>query len=89
MKVIKVGATWCNGCLVMKPRWRDIEADNPWLKTEFYDFDESPEIVSKYNIDQNLPVALFLDSDGNEITRLSGEVSKDEIQKTVLALRTY
>ena len=49
MKVIKIGAIWCNGCLVMKPRWGEIEKKNPWLETEFYDFDESPEIVKKYN----------------------------------------
>jgi len=25
MKVLKFGAVWCSGCLVMRPRWRSIE----------------------------------------------------------------
>lgn len=40
MKVLKIGAVWCNGCLVMRPRWQEIEKENPWLKTEYFDFDE-------------------------------------------------
>jgi len=87
MKVIKVGATWCSGCLVMKPRWQEIEAENPWLETEYYDFDDNPEIAAKYKIDQELPVAILVDSNENEITRLCGEINKDEIQKTILAQR--
>ena len=40
MKVIKIGAVWCNGCLVMRPRWQEIETENPWLTTEYFDFDQ-------------------------------------------------
>ena len=88
MKVIKVGAVWCNGCIVMKPRWAEIEKENPELVTEFYDYDEHPEIVEKYQIDENLPVAIFLDDNGNEMKRLSGEVSKDELLQTIASLQS-
>jgi len=88
MKVIKIGAAWCNGCLIMKPRWAEIEQENPWLKTEFYDYDESPELVEKYHVTENLPVAIILDDAGNEQKRFSGEVEKDEILKTLETLRT-
>ncbi|NCU37572.1 thioredoxin [Candidatus Saccharibacteria bacterium] len=87
MKVIKVGAVWCSGCAVMKPRWQQIEQENPWLQTEFYDYDESPEVMAQYSIDENLPVAIFVDEQGNEITRRNGEVSKDELVETIQALR--
>lgn len=87
MKVIKVGAAWCNGCIVMKPRWAEIEKENPQLETEFYDYDEHPEIVEQYGIDENLPVALFLDNDGNELTRLSGEIAKDELLETIASFQ--
>lgn len=87
MRVIKVGAAWCSGCLVMKPRWQELEAENPWLKTEFYDYDEHPEIAKTYAIDENLPVAIFVSDDGRELQRLTGEVSKDDIQATIEALR--
>ena len=39
MKVLKFGAIWCNGCLVMKPRWAQIEEENSWLETEYFDFE--------------------------------------------------
>lgn len=83
MKIIKVGANWCPGCLVMKPRWKEIEEDLPWLETEYYDFDESKEIVEKYNIDDKLPVFIWLDKGGNEITRMQGEVEKEKLLKLI------
>ncbi len=86
MKVIKIGATWCNGCIVMKPRWAEIEQENSWLNTEFYDYDEHPEIVEKYRVNENLPVAIVLDDNDEELKRFSGEVEKDELLKTLKAL---
>ncbi|PKL31246.1 hypothetical protein CVV43_03225 [Candidatus Saccharibacteria bacterium HGW-Saccharibacteria-1] len=79
MKILKIGATWCAGCLVMKPRWADIEKDNDWLKTEYYDFDNDKEIVEKYNINDILPVFIFLDKNGNEFIRLTGEIEKNKL----------
>lgn len=79
MKVLKIGAVWCSGCLIMKPRWQEIEKELSWLKTEYYDFDESEEIVKKYNINQVLPVFIFLDKNNKEFLRLSGEISKKEL----------
>ncbi len=83
MKVLKFGAVWCNGCLVMKPRWKEIESELPWLTTEYYDYDQDKEMVSKHNISDNLPVFVFLDSKGQEFLRLHGEIAKDELIKTV------
>jgi len=45
----------------MKPIWRDIESENPWLKTTFYDFDEDTVAIEKYHVTGNLPVFIFLD----------------------------
>lgn len=79
MKVVKFGAVWCSGCLVMKPRWAEIEAENLWLQNEMYDFDNDKEAVEKYNITDTLPTFVFLDKDGNEFLRLTGEVDKDKL----------
>lgn len=76
MKVIKFGAVWCPGCLVMKPRWKEIETENPWLQTEYFDFDQDKEMVGKYQITNVLPVFVFLNKDGNEFMRLDGEIDK-------------
>lgn len=80
MKVLKFGAVWCPGCLVMKPRWKEIEAEHPWLKTEYHDFDTDKEAVQTYKIDHTLmPAFVFLDTQGNELLRLNGEVEKEKL----------
>ena len=79
MKVLKFGAVWCPGCLIMKPRWKEIEVENVWLQTEYYDFDNDKEAVNKYNITDTLPTFIFLDKEDNEILRLNGEIDKDEL----------
>jgi len=83
MKILKFGAVWCSGCLVMKPRWQEIEKELPWLETQYFDFDQDKEAVEKYKIDQNLPVFIFLDKNGQEMERLSGEPSKQELFKLI------
>jgi len=85
MKVIKVGAVWCNGCLVMRPRWKDIEQENPWLKTEYYDFDMDIEKIKPYHIESGvLPVFIFLDKTGKEFMRLHGEIEKTKLLQIIL-----
>ncbi len=79
MKVLKFGAVWCPGCLVMRPRWKEIEAENPWLETRYFEYDDSEEAVAKWQVGKNLPVFIFLDKNNKEITRLTGEVSKEEL----------
>lgn len=79
MKVLKFGAVWCPGCLVMKPRWKKIEEENSWLKNEYYDFDTDKEMVEKYKIDNILPTFVFLDKEGNEFLRLNGEIEEEKI----------
>jgi thiol-disulfide isomerase/thioredoxin len=83
MKVIKFGAAWCSGCLVMKPRWKEIEKENPWLKTETYNFDKAKEMAEKYKIDENLPAFVFVDKNGEEFLRLQGEVAKEKLIKII------
>ncbi|MDD3150901.1 MAG: thioredoxin family protein [Candidatus Gastranaerophilales bacterium] len=83
MKVLKFGAVWCPGCLVMKPRWKEIETDNSWLETEYHDFDQDKEVVEKYHITDVLPVFVFLDKNGNEFLRLDGEINKDKLVEII------
>ena len=79
MKVLKFGAVWCPGCLVMKPRWKEIEQEMPWLETQYFEYDDSLELAKRYDVTEDLPVFIFLDRDGNELLRLKGEVSKEEL----------
>jgi thiol-disulfide isomerase/thioredoxin len=84
MKVLKIGAVWCSSCLVMKPKWEEVEKKYSWLNTRYYDYDNSENIVKKYNIDSGkLPVFIFLDKKGNEIVRKQGELSKKKIVELI------
>ncbi len=85
MKVLKFGAEWCSGCLVMRPRWKEIETELPWLETEYYDYDKDKKIVEKYEIDRGkLPVFVFLSKQGKELFRKMGEISKKDLIKVIL-----
>ena len=84
MKVIKIGAVWCSGCLVMRPRWEEIEKENSWLVTENLDFGEDSEKIKMYDLDEgSLPTFIFLDKEGKEFTRLTGEISKKKLLKII------
>ncbi len=85
MKVIKIGAEWCSGCIVMRPRWRKVEEEHPWLMSEYYDYDASDEIIEKYGLEQGkLPTFIFLDGSGVELERRSGELTEKEIVELIL-----
>lgn len=87
MKVLKFGAVWCPGCIIMRPRWREIEQEQQWLKTEYYDYDSDTDMVTKYRITNKLPVCIFLDTEDNELKRLTGEVSKQELLELILQFK--
>lgn len=68
----------------MRPRWKKVEEEDAQLETSYYDFDESQPEVEKYNIeDGKLPVFVFLDKDGHEIERRSGEISIGQIKEII------
>ncbi|MFC1755822.1 thioredoxin family protein [Patescibacteria group bacterium] len=84
MKVVKIGAAWCSGCIVMGPRWKNVEEEHPWLISEYFDYDNSPEAVEKYGLEQGkLPTFIFLDKEDNELERTSGEISEKKIVELI------
>ena len=82
MKILKFGATWCKECIIMKPIFLEIEKEIPELKTEFYEADDSKEIMEKYNV-ESIPTFIFLDKNDKELLRLVGLQNKEELKKTV------
>ena len=79
MKIIKIGAIWCPGCLVMKRVWKNIITNYPELDITEYDLDMAKEEVVKYNPGKTLPIVIFLDEDGLELERIVGEVKEEEL----------
>lgn len=83
MKIIKIGASWCSGCIIMKKRFEEIEKLRT-INSQYYDFDIHEDMLKeKYNIEDKLPIFIFLDDNDNEITRLIGEPSIDDILKVL------
>lgn len=83
MKIIKFGAVWCPGCLVMRPIWKEIIKENTNLQIIEYDYDLDEDKQQKYNVGDKLPVIIMIDDNEKEIKRLVGEKTKDEILKFI------
>lgn len=77
MKVIKITALWCSGCLVMNKTWNEVLKLRD-VETESLDYDMDEEEVAKYNPGKILPVFIFF-KDDQEVTRTIGEKSKEEM----------
>lgn len=77
MKVIKITAMWCSGCLIMNKVWKKIlEKRN--LEVISLDFDMEEEEVAQYHPGDVLPVVIFM-KDHQEIERMVGEHTEEEI----------
>lgn len=83
MKIIKIGAIWCPGCLVMKKTWKSILEQYPNLNLMELDMDMNSEEVTKYNPGNVLPVIIFLDDKDNELERLIGEQKEKDITEII------
>ena len=82
MKVIKINAMWCPGCLISKEIWQEIEKEKPNHEYVSLDYDLDEEEVEKYNVGEILPVVIIMDND-KEIKRIIGEKTKKEIMNEV------
>ena len=81
MKIIRINAMWCSGCLSMKKIWKQIEKEYPNLNITTYDYDLDEEEVKKYNPGKILPVIIFQTK--NIEKRLIGEQTKENIEKII------
>lgn len=77
MKVVKINAVWCSGCLIMNKRWNNI-LKNYDIETVNLDFDIDEEEVQQYNVGDILPVFIFF-KNGIEVKRLVGEKTEEEL----------
>lgn len=84
MKIIKIGAIWCPGCLVMKKVWKNIINDYHNLEIIDLDYDMDSSEVTKYNPGKVLPVVIFMDKDNNELERLIGEQKESILRERII-----
>ena len=78
MKIIRINAVWCPGCLSMKKIWKEINNEYNFDITD-YDYDMDEDKIEKYNVGEKLPVVIKLSDNGEEITRIIGEKTKEEL----------
>ena len=83
MKIIKIGAMWCPGCLWMKKVWKNILSDYPELNIIELDYDMDGQEVEKYNPGKVLPVVIFMDDNDQELERVIGEVKEELLRKKI------
>ena len=89
MKIIKIGALWCPGCLVMKKVWKNINLKYDNLEIIELDYDMDKDEVSKYNVGDILPVVIFVSNEGTELERLIGEQKESVLIDKIDRLSDY
>ena len=85
MKIIRINAMWCSGCLSMKKIWKEIESEYADLDITNLDYDMDSDIVNKYDVGEILPVVIFMKDDIEK--RLIGEKTKKEIIDVIEELK--
>ena len=82
MKIIRINAMWCGGCLSMHKVWKTIEEKYKDIEYIQYDYDMDEDMVKEYNVGSILPVAIFY-KDDIEVARLNGEKTIEEIEGVI------
>ena len=62
----------------MRPMWDEIEKQFPDLQTEYYDADEHPEALEKYEV-KDIPSFIFLDDNDKIVDTLKGTQNKEDL----------
>lgn len=86
MKIVKISAIWCGGCLVMNKAWENLKKNYPEIEFITYDYDMDEEDVKKYNVGDILPVFIFFKNDV-EVKRINGEVKENILIETIEELK--
>ena len=71
MKIIKIGALWCPGCLIVNKALKEVKKE---YDIEVIDKDYDMDDIESYNVGDVLPVLIFPNG-----KRLVGERNKNEI----------
>lgn len=81
MEIVKIGAMWCSGCLIMNKIFREITNERE-INITSLDIDMDEDEALKYEPGDILPVFIFF-VDEREIHRMVGEHSKEEILNVI------
>ena len=79
MKIVKISSIACVSCIIVNEALEKIlENYDIDIEEIDYDFDEF-----SYEVGKILPVLIFVDDNGNELSRLVGESSYEKIEEEI------
>ena len=78
-ELLVISAVWCPSCLILNKHLKKLKEEYSNLIISRLDYDMDEEKIFKYNIGDKLPVMILLDEEGNELKRLIGEKSYNEM----------
>lgn len=84
MKVVKINAIWCSGCLIMNKIWNKVLKEYD-IETINLDYDMDEEEALSYSPGNILPVFIFYSGE-KEVKRVIGEKSEKEMFEIVKEL---
>jgi thiol-disulfide isomerase/thioredoxin len=74
--IVVISAVWCPSCLILNKHLKKLKEEyNVNITKLDYDFDD----IEEYNIGDKLPVMILKDENDNEVKRLIGEKTYQEI----------
>ncbi|UCG42842.1 MAG: thioredoxin fold domain-containing protein [candidate division WOR-3 bacterium] len=78
-KLWDFSAEWCPPCQDQKPIIHELEGElKGKVEVKIIDVDQEKDLASKFNI-KAIPTQVFLDKNGNELSRHTGFFSKDSL----------
>ena len=75
-KVELYSASWCSSCEVVKPIVEKLET----VEVEIIDVEKQTERAVSLSI-RSIPVVRVLDEEGNQLGRLVGKITKQQIEE--------
>ena len=81
MKFVKITASWCLSCILMKSKIESFESRFvDGVEIINLDADQNKEEIKNYNVGEKLPVYIIFNGD-KEVARLIGEKGNTDLEK--------
>ena len=81
MKLLKLGAEWCQPCKALS---KTIAESNLSIQVDEVDIDEHPEIAAKHMV-RGVPTLILLNDAGDVLKRHTGAMNKAQLLEFIKA----
>jgi len=78
-KILKFSASWCQPCNILQKQIDNLNKDKKFnLIIDSIDVDDQYQLANQYAI-RSLPTLIEIDPMGNEIKRITGSLTNDQL----------